>query len=315
MGCVLVTGAAGFLGGAVLPKLLHAGHGVRATFHRHEPRHSDGAVDWRRVDLAGAGELPGDLLRGVDTVIHLAARVHVSGPLRHWPGPFHSMNAEATRRLALRAQDSGVRRFIFLSTVGVHGNESSVQQGTPVPMRSSDPLRPITAYARSKLAGEQALTRICAQGAMELVTLRAPLVFGPGNGGNFLRLLKLIEYGLPLPAGSRAAPRSLVYVDNLAELLVICLTHTGVANQCFLLADFDLTVVALAEKLAQLLGRRLRTLRLPDWMLLGAALHGLTRPLLLDGAPIREACGWSPRIDADAALTRTVAWYRTGMGS
>ena len=308
---VLVTGAAGFMGVAVLPALHRAGYVLRATWHRHEPRQRAAAVEWCRDDLLVDRDRTTDLLRGVDIVIHLAARVHVPGFLRHWREPFHRANVVATTQLAQQAVRAGVRRFVFLSTVGVHGRENQVSNGVPQPLRTGDPLRPQDAYARSKLAAELALAQTCAGSGMELITLRAPLVFGPGNGGNFPRLLRYLDRGLPLPAGPRPAPRSMVYVNNLAELLVVCMRHTGVANNTYLLADFDLAVTALAAKLAELLGRRLRTLQLPELFLRGAALRSLTQPLLVDGEPIRRTTGWQPEIGLDAALAQTVAWYRS----
>jgi nucleoside-diphosphate-sugar epimerase len=268
-------------------------------------------VDWQPLDLLQEGEGAGGLLSGVDTVVHLAAHAHISGVQRYWSNPFQRANADATERLAQQALRAGVRRFIFLSTVGVHGSESRMGQGTPMRIRETDPLRPSSAYARSKLGGEQALARVCRGGAMEWVTLRAPLVFGPGNGGNFLRLLRHLDWGLPLPVGSRPAPRSLAYVENLADLIVNCIRRPEVANRAFLIADFDLTVAELAARLAALLGRPLRTLRLPDWLLHGSALRSLTRPLLVDAGAIRAASGWQPAVALDAALAQTVAWYRS----
>jgi UDP-glucose 4-epimerase len=308
---VLITGAAGFMGAAALPALQRAGYALRATWHRHAPRDQLVGVEWRQDDLLAVRDRTTDLLRGVDIVIHLAARVHVSGLLRHWSAPFHRANVVATTQLAQQAARAGVRRFVFLSTVGVHGRDNRISDGLPQALRADDPLQPQGAYARSKLAAELALTQTCAGSGMELVTLRAPLVFGPGNGGNFLRLLQFLDYRLPLPAGPQPAPRSLVYADNLSELLLVCLTHSGVANRTFVLADFDLAVTVLAGKLADLLGRRLRTLQLPDFLLRSGALRNLTQPLLIDGLPIREITGWQPGIGPDAALAQTVAWYRS----
>ena len=311
MGLVLVTGAAGFLGGAILLALRRAGHAVRATWHRHEPRVRAADVDWQRDDLCADRDRSAGLLLGVDTVVHLAARVHISGMRRYWSNPFQRANVLATRRLAQQSQSAGVRRFIFMSTIGVHGSENRIERGMPTPMQATDPVRPNSAYARSKLAAEQALSEIRGTGPMQLITLRAPLVFGPGNGGNFLRLLGALDHGLPLPIGSQPAPRSLVYVENLADLLVACVQRPEVAQRTFLLADFDLTVTALAGKLAALLGRRLRSVRLPDWLLIGGALRSLTRPLLVDARPIRAATGWQPAVAPDEALARTLAWYRS----
>lgn len=147
---------------------------------------------------------------------------------------------------------------------------------------------------------------------MEFLILRPPLIIGPGNGGNFLRLLRFLDRGLPLPVAAQAAPRSLVYVGNLADLLAACVRHADVANRSFLVGDFDVAVTVLAEKLAALLGRRLRTLPLPDWLPAWGPLRGLTQPLLVDAGPIRSVTGWAPATGIDAALAQTVKWYRSG---
>lgn len=300
---VLVTGATGFMGAAAVQALGDAGYAVRATWHRRPPP-AGAAVEWRREDLTGAGDE--ELCTGVDTVLHLAARAHVTGVARWLPAPFQRVNAAATARLADRARRAGVRRFIYLSTIGVHGRASVIVNGAARPLRAEDPVAPADAYARSKAAGEAALSGA----GMETVILRAPLVFGPGVAGNFLRLVRHLDRGLPLPVGPLPALRSLVYVQNLAADLAACVTAPAVAGRTFLLADYDVTVTDLAQRLADLLQRPLRTVALPAWLLRGRALAALTAPLRVDGAPFRAAVPRNRTMDLDTALARTVAAYR-----
>jgi nucleoside-diphosphate-sugar epimerase len=307
---VLVTGAAGFVGTAVLQALGRAGYTLRATWHRRPPPPGLEGVDWRQDDLTVNRDRASDLLRDVDIVVHAAGRVHVNGPLRCWPAPFLAANALATGELASQARRAGVRRFLFLSTVGVHGLESPMEGAVPRPLRATDPFRPASAYARSKLAGESALAETCADGVMAPVILRPPLVFGPGNGGNFLRLLRWLDRGLPLPTVARTAARSLMYVENLARLITECVRHPDVAGRTFLVADFDAAVLALAEKLAALLGRPLHAWPLPGWIPAWGPLRAVTKPLIVDAGPIRTATGCHPAVGVDDALARTVAWYR-----
>jgi UDP-glucose 4-epimerase len=308
MGRVLVTGATGFIGAAALAALQRGGHIVRATWHRRRPAPA-GVVEWHRLDLAAADDDLARLMDGVDTVVHLAARAHVTGPGRLRAAPFFCVNADGTRRLAEQARRAGVRRFVFLGTVGVHGSESDIVDGAPRPLRANDPIRPADAYAASKAAAERAVAAICT-GAMAFTILRAPLVFGPGTGGNFLRLVRHLDRGWPLPVGPWPATRTLVYAENLGEALATTVAAPAVTDSAFLLGDFDVTVTDLAAALAGALGRRLRTVRLPAWMLRGRALRSLTRPLLADSTPFRVATGWQPRIGIEVALARTVQAYR-----
>ena len=262
--------------------------------------------------------------RGVDCIVHLAAHVHVPAWRRIGAaGRFHAVNAAGTGRLARAAVRQGVRRFVYLSTIGVHGAVNAVEAGAPRPFGEDDAAQPGTAYALSKYEGECLLRDVCRGASMTWTILRAPLVFGPGAGGNFRRLLDAVWRGLPLPLDGGDSLRSLLYVDNLAALVERCLESPAAANTLFLAADHDYSVARLAASLAAAFGRPLRPVRAPPavWRLLqhvplaGPAVRGLTQPLQVDSSCLRRTLGWSPPVDADTAVARTAEWYvrmRTG---
>lgn len=263
------------------------------------------------------------LVRDVDAVVHLAAHVHVTGIQRSLSGArFHKVNADATRRLAAAAAAAGVRRFVLLSSIGVNGMHSG-GSGMPEQFREDDAPHPGNAYARSKLVAEEHLRSICRGEDMEHVIIRAPLVFGPGNGANFLRLMRALRAGIPLPMADTGARRGLMYVDNLVELIKLCLFADGAGDNLFLAADDNIEVRELARRLAAIMGRSARFWRCPHWAiaigrrmpLAGRALDSLSRPLMVDSSRARDVLKWKPRIDIDTALAETARWFLTRYGA
>lgn len=310
---ILVTGATGFVGRHVLPRLLAAGHAVRAALRRPD------AVLPSGVEAAVVGDLAADTrweaaLEGVDGIVHLAGRAHV---LRETIGNseavFRRINAEATAALAEAAARTGVRRLVVVSTAKVYGETSGSR-----PWRESDPLAPQDAYARSKVAAEQALAAVSARSGLETCSLRPPLVYGPGVGANFLALLRAVDRGLPLPLGRVDNRRSLVAVDNLASALVFALTAPTVVGRAFNVTDGrDVSTPELIRALARSLDRPPRLLPVPlAWLRLAgritgrsAAVERLTGSLTLDSGALRAA-GWRPEVTMDQALAAVARWYR-----
>jgi len=313
MSRVLVTGAAGFVGRALTRRLLAAGFDVRAvgrragTIDEAVPVHGvgtiDGATDWR------------DLLSGVDYVVHCAARAHKFDDRNPDPmAAFRETNVEASFALAGQAAAAGVRRFVFLSSIGVNGNR------TIRPFTEEDVPQPIEDYARSKLEAETRLRWLSSGTGMELVIIRPPLVYGPDAPGNFGRLLALVASGLPLPLGSADAPRSFVACDNLVDFISMTITHPRAADQTFLVADgHDLSTVKMLRLIADGLGRTPRLVNVQPPLLLWmsgllrkrALLDRLLSPLQIDTAKARNLLHWHPPAAAEMAVRDAARQWHT----
>jgi nucleoside-diphosphate-sugar epimerase len=305
MKCV-VTGAAGFAGRALCAELRRRGHHVTAVV-----RTRGATIDADRVIAAGPIEAPPDwppILRGADVVFHLAAQVHdvkqVVAPER-----FHEVNTAATATLVRACRAAGVRRFVFVSTILVHGTDSGAHA-----LREDSATNPRTPYAESKLAAEQAVRDEA--GDVEWVIVRPPLVYGPGVKAKFLQLLGIIERGVPLPFGRVTNRRSFIFAANLVDALITVAEAPNARNETFLVADDDAWSTAqLIRELAHAGGTRARLLPFPQWLLRRAArfvrqLDPLLASLEGDTSHVRERLGLRPPFSARDGLRATVEWYR-----
>ena len=316
MACVVVTGAGGFVGTRLCRMLAERGHPVRALLREGRAVPAGVAEVCR-----GTLEDPSALRRaveGADAVVHLAARVHVMRDRS--PDPlesFRQVNVEGSRRLAEAASAAGVRRFVFVSSIKVNG-ELSPQR----PFTEADAPRPEDAYGLSKWEAEQAIRSVGAATRLEVTVVRPPLVYGPGVGGNMLRLLRLVYRGVPLPLGAVATRRSFVGVTNLCDLLLGCTVHPAAAQELFLASDQnDLSTADLVRRLAAGLGRPARLLSVPlptlecAARMVGAqaAYDRLCGPLQVDSAKASRVLGWSPPETLDSELRRmTESFLRCG---
>ncbi|HEY0625293.1 MAG TPA: NAD-dependent epimerase/dehydratase family protein [Allosphingosinicella sp.] len=297
MSAVLVTGADGFVGSAVAEALRAAGHRVQPVVRALRPESS---TDARAVGDISASVAWPSLLKGIEVVVHCAGRAHVlreeaAEPLE----AFRTVNRDASVTLARAAAGSGVRRFIFLSSIGVLGGETGAR-----PFRADDPVEPHSAYAVAKAEAEAGLASIAAETGMELVVIRPPLVLGRGAKGNLGALANVMRKGVLLPFGRVTSNRrDLVSLETLADLISICVDHPTAAGQTFLVADgAPLSTRGIVERIATLEGLRPHFLPVPP-ALLGAGLRLLGRGALasqllgnleVDIAPTRERLGWSP---------------------
>ncbi len=307
---VLVTGASGFVGRAVVAHFLAQGWAVRASSR------SPGLAWPAGVEASPIGDtLDAQAWRAsvadVDSVVHCAARVHVLREQAADPlSDFRRANVQATQALAQAALGAGVRRFVFVSSVGVNGAQTGRR-----PFRADDPPAPHSPYAQSKLEAERALHALTQGQTLQAVVVRPPLVYGPGAPGNFARMLGALRRGLPLPLGAIANRRSLVAIDNLTSLLHACATHPQAAGHTFMVSDGeDLSTTQLLQRLGQALGRPARLIPVPATMLRAAAAmlgrsdlaRQLTGSLQVDISATQQVLGWSPPQSLDAALRQAV---------
>ena len=308
---ILVTGANGFIGRASTAELMRRGHEVTAAVRTPSDITATRTVVVGEVDERTNWS---DALRGIDVVIHLAAHVHVldraaAKDLER----FRRVNVTGTERLALAAADAGVRRFVFLSTVAVHGPESGARA-----FRESDPPRPAIAYAQSKWEAEERLQAIGTARGMTYTILRPPLVYGPGVEAKVLQLLAILRRGIPLPFGAVQNRRSMIYIDNLVDAIAVAVESDEVRNKPFFVTDTETwSIGELVRALAEQMGKAPRLVPVPEPLIrLGAKLTRQTdrlRPLLgslvVDDSAFRAATGWKPPFSATQGLAETVKWY------
>lgn len=312
---VLVTGASGFVGGAVVARLAEdARWQVRAAARQPMPHVPDAAEQTLVGDLAPDTDWS-HALAGVDTVIHAAGRVHVMRDHAADPlGQFQYVNVGGTLNLARQAALVGVRRFVFLSSVKVNG------EGTP-PERAyqaDDAPNPSDPYAISKLEAEQGLFEVAASTGLEVVIIRPVLVYGPGVKANFRSMMRWLQRGIPLPLGGVRNKRSLVALENLVDLMVTCTTHPAATNQRFLISDGeDLSTPDLLRRLGAALGVPVRLLPVPHALLRAAAVAAGGRKLAqrlcgsleVDITKTRSLLGWDPPVGIDDALRLTAQHF------
>jgi UDP-glucose 4-epimerase len=309
-GRVLVTGSGGFLG-AALCSALSAKLPVRGVVR--VSRAPGLLAEFETV----FGELSGEFdwseaLIGVRVVVHCAARVHVMNDTSSNPlADFRRVNVDGTLHLARQAAASGIKRFVFLSSIKVNGEEMQPDG----PFKADQQPDPRDPYGVSKMEAEAGLMRVAQETDMEVVIIRPPLVYGPGVKGNFSAMLRWLQRGIPLPlAAVNGNRRSFVALDNLLSLIVTCLDHPAAANQTFLVSDGEsLSTAELLRRMGSALGRPARLLPVPvSWLKMGASLLGkpelaqrLCGSLEVDITKTRELLGWTPPISVDEGLRRT----------
>lgn len=314
---VLITGASGFVGGALLRRLSGAPGcicvaGVRASLPGGQG--ASGETQLLLGDLAERCLTP-DALLGLDVVVHAAARVHVLAERQTDPlAAFRAVNVGGSLHLAECAARAGVRRFVFISSVKVNGESNPVNR----PFEASCVANPQDAYGLSKWEAEQELQALCERTGMQLVVVRPPLVYGPGVRGNFHRLMTHLYRGLPLPLAALDNRRSLLAMENLVDFLSLCLSHPAAAGQTFMLSDGeDLSVAQLARHLLAALGRPDRLLPMPRIVLQRslelfgrrAVAQRLCGELRVDIAKNHRLLGWRPPVAAADALRDTAEHF------
>jgi nucleoside-diphosphate-sugar epimerase len=341
----LITGANGFVGRALGVELSRRGYAVRSAVRsvagpdegidQVAIGNIDGATDWSEA------------LRGVEVVVHLAARVHVMRDTETDPlVAFRRVNVEGTANLARQAAEAGVKRLVYVSSVKVNGestcpvDSSDLLEIPPSPpflkggigspyakgkagrtaFTETDVANPQDPYGISKWEAEQALHRVAQETGLEVVIVRPPLVYGAGVKGNFAQLIRVLKKSIPLPLASVRNLRSLVYVGNLVDALVLCATHPAAAGQTYLVSDGeDVSTPDLLRRLGAAMGHPARLFPCPPALLkLAGRLTGnsdqverLLGSLQVDSGKIRRELGWTPPFTLEQGLQATADWHRS----
>jgi nucleoside-diphosphate-sugar epimerase len=310
----LITGVTGFVGQSLCVQAVRQGYSVRGAVRKNgtlpevvEPVVVGGInaeTDWRHA------------LGGVDVVIHLAARVHVM--CEHAGNPleeFRKVNVAGTEHLARFAVANGVKRLVYVSSIGVNGLLTDFGRS----FAESDIPHPHNAYALSKWEAEQCLLHVSEETGLEVVIVRPPLVYGAGAPGNFAQMLKVLDKGIPLPLASVKNQRSLIYIENLVDALIHCSTYPAAAGQTYLVSDGeDISTPDLLRQLGAAMGYPARLFPCPPALLkLAGQLTGksdqierLLGSLQVDSSKIRSALSWTPPYTLAQGLQATAQRYR-----
>ena len=315
MRTAFITGATGFVGTALCRRLLHEGLQVRGAVHtpssqRCLPQNSEAVF----IDSIGPDTSWASALAGVDIVVHLAARTHVMRDDSYDPlEAYRLINLAGTERLAHAAAASGVKRFIYLSSVKVNG------EGREGPYTELDVPAPEDAYGISKCEAEQALRQVEKETGMEVVILRPLLVYGQGVKANFLNLMRIVGRGIPLPLARIENKRSMVYLDNLVDAIIVCISKDQAAGKTYLISDGDdVSTPELIRRVSKALGRPARLFHFPLFLIrLAGKLTGKTEAvnrllgsLVVDSSKIRRELGWIPQYTMAQGLRETAVWYK-----
>jgi nucleoside-diphosphate-sugar epimerase len=310
----MISGADGFVGKVLCAELRQRGQWVRAAV-----RSRKSSIDDPEAIIVGAidGETNwADALCDVDVVIHLAARVHVMRETAVDPlAEFLRVNMHGTLNLARQAADIGVKRLVYVSSIKVNGEHTN----TTVPFTELDDPDPQDFYGVSKWQAEQALWRIARETGLEIVVVRPPLVYGPGVKGNFAQMLAAIAKHIPLPLASITNRRSLIYVKNLADALIVCATHPVAAGRTYLVCDGeDVSTPDLLRQLGAAMGCSAYILPFPPgWLRMLGKLSGksdqverLLGSLQVDSGKIHRDLNWVPPYTLQQGLQATAEMYR-----
>jgi len=307
---VVVTGASGFLG-RELCLLLNTMPRFRlcAVVRPYRIVNAESVAEVPSIDM---GTDWSRILEKQDVIIHTAARAHIMNDVVKDPlAEYRKVNVEGTLNLARQAISAGVKRFIFISSIKVNGENTERDK----PFTSDDIPAPEDAYGLSKLEAERGLFELSQQSEMEIVIIRPPLVYGPGVKGNFSSMISLLNRGLPLPLGAVHNRRSLVGIDNLIDMIITCIDHPAAANQVFLAGDGkDLSTTELLKMVANSLGRPSRLLPIPAPILvLAATLTGKKRlasrllgSLQVDISKARLLLGWVPPVSLEEGVKKCI---------
>ena len=311
---VLITGANGFVGKAVCQHLTDADFTVRKALRSSLNSQKQAQEDSHIIGEISASTDWSQALTGINSIVHLAARVHVMDDSATDPlSEFRKVNVTGTVNLAQQAARANVQRFIFVSSVKVNGEKTDSKYFT-----ENDAPAPQDPYGISKFEAEQALLQVARETGLEVVILRPPLMYGPEVKANFYQLMNAIYRGWPLPLGKINNQRSLLYVGAFADAIKTCLTHPNANGKTFLVSDEkSFSTAELIKRLGHFLQSPPRLFDLPvSWMkfagkLLGKAstIDRLTSSLVVDSHKIRRELNWTSPYSFDAGIQKTAEWF------
>lgn len=311
---ILVTGASGFVGGALCASL------VNHSPLRISVRDKSKTELFANADIFEASISPDQdwspALSGLSAIVHCAARVHVMSEEAADPlFEFRRVNVDGTLNLARQASEAGVRRFVFISSIKVNGECADLGH----PFTADQIPLPSDPYGVSKYEAEMGLRALSEETGMEIVIIRPTLVYGPGVKANFLSMMNWLQRGMPLPLGSITNNRrSFVFIDNLVSLIITCINHPAAANETFLVSDDeDLSTAKLLERMALALGCTSMLMSVPAALItLGARLIGrsdvaqrLCGSLQVDIKKTKDLLSWSPPVSVDEGLRQTATHF------
>lgn len=312
MSSILVTGTNGFIGRNLCKELLYRGWQVKGVVRSTSKNDLPVGVEPIEVETIDHVVQWGDILSKIDVVIHLAARVHILKEIEDNPiYEFRKINVLGTERLASASACAGVKRLIFISSIGVNGESTNgnffLEEDSP---------NPSNAYALSKWEAEQVLHKVAQDTAkLDIVVLRPPLVYGMNAPGNFDRLIRLIKSGMPLPFNRLKNKRSLIYIDNLVDAIIKCIEHPDAANQTFLVSDGqDVSTPELIRMIARAMGKKAILFQCPVSLLKmagkvsgkSAEVERLVNSLQIDSTKIRKTLNWTPPFTMEEGILETV---------
>ena len=310
----MVTGSKGFVGRRVFELAVTSGwECVRSERRALDVQLQDsGSTFYRNLDTSENWETA---LQGIDCVVHCAGRVHqLSGTARDGLAAYRKVNTNGTLHLAKQAAKMGVKRFVFLSTIKVNGEFTLEDK----PFRTNLEAAPKDPYALSKYEAELGLQKLAIDTGLEVVIIRPPLIYGPGVGANFRSMIKWVKMGIPLPLGNINNLRSLVYIDNLADMVLRCCEHPNARNKTLLVSDDDdVSISRLLGLIASSLKRPNLMVPLPVWLIRFAIrLLGhneiatrLLSNLQLDISATKNLIDWKPRYTVIQGVDETVSAF------
>ncbi len=309
---IVITGGTGFVGSALVQQMIDKGLGGTVAMLLRNDRNPTAPTSQQlhciRTITLDAQVNVTTTLSGVKTVIHLAGRAHIMNDSA--PDPlkaFRTANCDYALHVAKQAIAAGVKRFIYISSIKVNGERTNNGQ----PFSELSPPSPSDPYSISKHEAEVALSALSKETGLELVIIRPPLIYGDGAKGNFVRLAYLTARGIPLPFGAINNSRSLLYVKNLVDFLILCTHHSKAAQQTFVLSDGqDVSTTKILRTLAQAQSSPARLLPVPaPWLRVSMQLLGagkmadrLLGSLQVDASKAQELLGWTPPFSFETGI-------------